>query len=61
MVFERTAPHGSIRFAYLPISKRDNRPLKVRVRLVGQGPELVEERRLAPNETWNTDTATNGQ
>ena len=60
MVFERTAPHGSIRFAYLPISKPDNRPLKVRVRLVGQGPELVEERRLAPNETWNTDTATNG-
>jgi len=58
LVFARTAPQGRIRFAYRPISERDLPPrkVKVRLRIVGQGAELVEERWLAPGETWDKET-----
>jgi 4-amino-4-deoxy-L-arabinose transferase-like glycosyltransferase len=56
MIFERTAPAGAIRFDYRPIPGRDNRPFKVRIRIVGRGPDVVEQRWLAPGENWEKET-----
>jgi len=54
MLFERLSARGS-----MTLSNESGEPQKVRLRITGHGPDLIERRSLEPGESWQSRVAEN--